>query len=173
MRSLARAVRPVQLAPARRVVVVVNGMQQFQFLPGLLKGLRLSANLTQITAHGDYGMVGNYASNKNVRGFIPRTMNTSLTWVYKKFSASMSYNYTAEHIRDVYNFAQPSRNRYMKSREIVNGNMRYQVRPNLTVSFGVANLFNEPQIYYRGIPDQLETFLIQGTTITAGLEGRF
>jgi outer membrane receptor protein involved in Fe transport len=61
----------------------------------------------------------------------------------------------------------------MKSREIVNGNMRYQVRPNLTVSFGVANLFNEPQIYYRGIPDQLETFLIQGTTITAGLEGRF
>ena len=148
-------------------------MQQFQFLPGLLKGLRLSANLTQITAHGDYGMVGNYASNKNVRGFIPRTMNTSLTWAYKKFSASMSYNYTAEHIRDVYNFAQPSRNRYMKSREIVNGNMRYQVRPNLTVSFGVANLFNEPQIYYRSIPDQLETFLIQGTTITAGLEGRF
>jgi hypothetical protein len=47
------------------------------------------------------------------------------------------------------------------------------VRPNLTVNFGVANIFNEPQIYYRSIPDQLETFLIQGTTITAGIEGRF
>jgi hypothetical protein len=37
----------------------------------------------------------------------------------------------------------------------------------------VQNLFNEPQRYYRGIPDQLEQFLMQGTTITGGLEGRF
>lgn len=148
-------------------------LQQFQFLPGPLKGLRLNFNLTQITAHGDYGSPGNYAKDKNVRGFIPRTMNTTLSWYYKKFSTSVSYNYTAEHIRDVYNFAQPSRNRYMHSRKIVNASMRYQVHPRLTVNLGVSNLFNEPQIYYRGIPDQMETFLMQGTTMTAGIEGRF
>ncbi len=148
-------------------------LQQFQFLPGLLKGLRLNANLTQITAHGDYASPGNYAKDKNVRGFIPRTMNTTVSWYYKKFSTSVSYNYTAEHIRDNYNFAQPSRNRYLKSRKIVNASMRYQLRQNLTVNLGVANLFNEPQVYYRGIPDQMETFLINGTTMTAGIEGRF
>jgi iron complex outermembrane receptor protein len=148
-------------------------LQQFQFLPGLLKGLRLNANLTQITAHGDYASPGNYAKDKNVRGFIPRTMNTTLSWYYKKFSTSVSYNYTAEHIRDNYNFAQPSRNRYLKSRKIVNASMRYEIRPNVTVNLGVANLFNEPQVYYRGIPDQMETFLVNGTTMTAGIEGRF
>jgi outer membrane receptor protein involved in Fe transport len=56
---------------------------------------------------------------------------------------------------------------------MVNVNLRYQLRSNLTATVGVANLFNEPQIYYRGVADQLETFLVQGTTITAGIEGRF
>jgi bifunctional DNA-binding transcriptional regulator/antitoxin component of YhaV-PrlF toxin-antitoxin module len=51
--------------------------------------------------------------------------------------------------------------------------MRYTIRPSITLNFGVQNLFNEPQIYYRSIRDQLETFLVNGTTITAGVEGRF
>jgi len=69
--------------------------------------------------------------------------------------------------------AAPSRNQYLKARDLINLNLRYQIRSNLTATFGVANLFNEPQIYYRGIADQLETFLMQGTTVTAGIEGRF
>ena len=85
----------------------------------------------------------------------------------------MSYNYTSESIRNSYNVAAPSRNQYMKPRDMVNVNLRYQLRSNLTATVGVANLFNEPQIYYRGVADQLETFLVQGTTITAGIEGRF
>jgi outer membrane receptor protein involved in Fe transport len=55
----------------------------------------------------------------------------------------------------------------------VNANIRYTIRPSITLNFGVQNLFNEPQIYYRSIRDQLETFLVNGTTITAGVEGRF
>ena len=35
------------------------------------------------------------------------------------------------------------------------------------------NVFNAPQRYFRGIADQLETFLVQGTTMTVGIEGRF
>lgn len=150
----------------------ISYLQQFRFLPGLLKGLRFSANLTQLTAHGDYGAT-TYLKDKQVNGFIPRTINCSLVWDYRKFGASVSYNYNSESIRGAYNVAQPSRNRYMKHREIVNLNLRYQIRPNLTATIGVANLFNEPQRYYRSIPDQLETFLIQGTTMTAGIEGRF
>ncbi|MEY4938940.1 MAG: hypothetical protein RIQ93_675 [Verrucomicrobiota bacterium] len=148
-------------------------LQQFRFLPGPLKGLRLNANLTQITAHGDYGMAGAYFKDKNVNGFIPRTGNVSLAWDYKKFGASISYNYTSESIRNAFNLAAPSRNQYLQARELVNANIRYTIRPSVTLNFGVQNLFNEPQIYYRGVRDQLETFLINGTTITAGIEGRF
>ncbi len=151
----------------------ISYLQQFRFLPGLLKGLRLNGNLTQIMAHGDYGAAGVYLKGKDVNGFIPRTGNVSLSWDYRKFGASISYNYTQEHIRGGYNIAQPSRNQYMLSRELVNANMRYQLRPNLTVNLGVANLFNAPQRYYRSIPDQMQTFLMQGTSMTASLEGRF
>jgi TonB-dependent receptor len=147
-------------------------LQQFRFMPGLLKTLRFSANFTMINAHGDYGGT-TYLKNSQVNGFIPRTGNASLSWDYRKFGVSMSYNYTSESIRTAFNVAQPSRNQYLKARELVNLNMRYQLPRNLTLNFGVANLFNEPQIYYRGFADRLETFLIQGTTITAGLEGRF
>ena len=85
----------------------------------------------------------------------------------------MSYNYTSESIRNSYNVSAPSRNQYMKPRDMVNVNLRYQLRSNLTATLGVSNLFNEPQIYYRGVADQLETFLMQGTTITVGIESRF
>lgn len=151
----------------------VSYLQQFRFLPDPFKGLRLNANWTELSAHGDYSQPGRYQKDKNVNGFIPRTMNIGLTYDYRKFSTSVSYNYTAEHIRGSFNFAQPSRNRYMVSRELVNASMRYHLRPNLTLTLGVQNLFNEPQIYYRGIPDQMQQFLMQGTTMTAGIEGRF
>ncbi len=146
--------------------------QQFRFLPGLLRTLRFNANFTVINAHGDFGGTS-YLKNAQVNGFIPRTGNASFSWDYKKFGVSMSYNYTSESIRNAYNAANPSRNQYLNARELVNLNMRYQLPRNMTLTFGVANLFNEPQIYYRGIADQLETFLMQGTTITAGLEARF
>jgi hypothetical protein len=41
------------------------------------------------------------------------------------------------------------------------------------LNLGVYNLFNAPQRYYRSIPDQMSQFLMQGTTMTAGIEGRF
>ena len=146
--------------------------QQFRFLPGLLRTLRVNANFTLINAHGDFGGT-TYLSNGQINGFIPRTGNLSVSWDYRKFGFSVSYNYTSQSIRNAYNVAAPSRNQYMKPRDMVNLNLRYQLRSNLTATFGVANLFNEPQIYYRGIADQLETFLMQGTSITAGIEGRF
>jgi TonB-dependent receptor len=152
----------------------VSYLQQFRFLPGLLKTLRFQANFTELRAHGDYGTAGVYLKNKEVNGFIPRTVNANLAWSYRKFSTNVSYNYNSESIRGAYNIAQPSRNRYMFSREIVNTSVRYELPwRNVTLSMGVYNLFNAPQIYYRGVPDQMETFLMQGTTMTFGIEGRF
>jgi TonB-dependent receptor len=152
----------------------VSYLQQFRFLPGPLKGLRLTGNWTELRAHGNYGVPGAYFKNKDVNGFIPRTVNLGLTWDYKKFSASFTYNFTSESIRGANsNLSATSRNRYMRSRDLFNVNLRYQILHNVTFNFGVQNIFNEPQRYYRSIPDQMETFLMQGTTITGGIEGRF
>jgi TonB-dependent receptor len=146
--------------------------QQFRFLPGLLRTLRFNANFTLINTHGDFGTAGVYLGNAKVAGFIPRTGNLSFSWDYRKFGISMSYNYTSENIRS-FNLTQPSRNQYMSRRELVNMNLRYQLRSNLTLTFGVSNLFNEPQRYFRATDSQLEQFIAQGTTITGGIEGRF
>lgn len=48
-----------------------------------------------------------------------------------------------------------------------------QFRPSLQFTIDAANLFNEPQRLYRGIPDQMPTTIINGTTITFGVDGRF
>jgi outer membrane receptor protein involved in Fe transport len=61
----------------------------------------------------------------------------------------------------------------MMKRELVNLGLTYRLRPNLTLQLDIANLFNAPQRYYRGIPDQLQMFRIQGTTISAGVQGQF
>ncbi len=152
----------------------VEYLQQFRFLPvELLRTLRFSGNFSKIMAHGDYGTPGVYLKTEEVNGFIPFTANANLSWDYKKFGTSVGYNYTAGSIRGAYNVANPSRNRYMRPRGIFNVNVRYGLPRNVTVNLGVQNLFNEPQRYYRSIPDQLETFLIQGTTMTLSLEGRF
>ncbi|MBI5382452.1 MAG: TonB-dependent receptor [Opitutae bacterium] len=145
-------------------------LQQFRFLPGVFKGLSLNANTTIIDTHGNYG--GNqYRTRDEVVGFIPRTGNLSLSWNYRKIGTRILYNYTAGHIRS-YNSTQPSRNIYMKKRELVNLGLTYRVRPNLTLQVDIANLFNEPQQYYIGIPSQMQQFLIQGTKITIGLQGQ-
>jgi TonB-dependent receptor len=155
-------------------------VQDFRFLPGLLRTLRFQGNFTRLMAHGDYGTPGVYLTTEQVDGFIPFTANAYLSWDYKKFGVSVSYNYTDESIRGAYNVGAPSRNRYMMPRNLFNLNARYYLpralafnRGDLTLNLGVQNLFNEPQRYYRGFHDQLETFLIQGTTMTLSVEGRF
>jgi hypothetical protein len=51
--------------------------------------------------------------------------------------------------------------------------MRYNFKPSLGFSLGFFNLFNAPQRRYRGISDQLSLFMMQGTTMTAAIDGRF
>ena len=151
----------------------IEYLQHFRFLPGVLRTLRFSGNFTKLNAHGDYGTPGVYLTTHQVNGFIPRTLNANLSWDYKKFGASVSWNYTAGSIRGAYNIANPSRNNYMMPRDLVNVNLRYNVWRNVTMNLGVQNLFDEPQVYYRSIPDQISQVRLQGTTVTVSLEGRF
>jgi TonB-dependent receptor len=145
--------------------------QQFTFLPGLLKGLSFAANYTIIKTHGDFGGTTTRGTDE-VPGFIPKTGNVSLSWRYRAVSARILANYTGNYI-NAFTAASVGRNQYRRSRTIVNLGLSYQLNPRLSFNLDVSNLFNEPVIFYRGIPDQMERHLITGTTLNVGISGRF
>jgi TonB-dependent receptor len=145
--------------------------QQFTFLPGLLKGLAGSFNYTWIDTHGLFD--GNvYLTRHEVPGFIPYAANASLSWRYRKFSARILYNFTGEYIT-AYNATSPALHLYRFSMKTVNVGVGYQVSPSLGFSFDVANLFNEPQAFYRGFKSRSQRTLYNFVTVTAGVNGRF
>jgi TonB-dependent receptor len=145
--------------------------QQLTFLPGLLRGLSFAANFTILDTHGDFG--GNTTLTTNqVVGFIPKTGNVSLAWRHRAFNARVLVNYTSDYIL-AYTAATLGRNQYRFERTIVNLGVGYQFSPRLSVTLDVSNLTNEPIANYRGIPDQMERTVINGTTINVGVSGRF
>jgi iron complex outermembrane recepter protein len=149
----------------------ISYQQQFTFLPGLLKGLGASLNFTALEAHGDYGGRGR-REGRDVEGFVPRMANASLFWRYRGFNSRVIVNYTGESITD-FTEDQPARNRYLAARTVINAGIGYQLSPGVAFSIDVSNLTNAPQRAYRGIPDQMQFTLFGGTTITAGINGRF
>jgi iron complex outermembrane receptor protein len=145
--------------------------QQFTFLPGLLRGLGGGANFTFLDTTGNFG--GTVERKKGeVPGFIPFTANANLHWRHRGYSARIIWNRTGEYI-NAFTAAGSGRNQYTRTRNIVNGGVAYQFRPWLSVSLDVQNLFNEPQVFYRGIADQISEVRIPGTTVTIGFSGRF
>jgi TonB-dependent receptor len=145
--------------------------QQFTFLPGLLKGLSGSFNYTWIDAHGLFEG-GRYLTRNEVQGFIPHAANAQLSWRHRKFSTRVLYNFTGEHLSS-FNATNPALRLYRMSMKTVNVGVAYQVRPSVSLTLDVANLFNEPQVFYRGYKDRTQRLLYNFVTVTAGINGRF
>ncbi|HUR57675.1 MAG TPA: TonB-dependent receptor [Opitutaceae bacterium] len=149
----------------------INYVQQFTFLPGLLKGFGVSANFTALDTHGNFGGTVQRTTGQ-VPGFIPHSGNVSLSWRYHKFSTRVTVSRVGEYIR-TFTAAGAGGNEYTRARKIVNLGVAYQLRPNLSLTADVSNLFNEPQSWWRGTPDQMSRIYINGTTMTFGVSGRF
>ena len=145
--------------------------QQFTFLPGPLKGLGGFANYTTLDTHGDFGGRTNLTGGQ-IAGFVPKTINGGLSWRYRGFNSRVLVNHTGEYITS-FSSGSAGRNIYRYQRTVVNLGLGYQFRPSMQVTLDVTNLFNEPQAFYRGIPDQMQSTVILGTTLTVGLSGRF
>jgi TonB-dependent receptor len=146
-------------------------LQQFTFLPGPLKGLSTSINYTMLDTHGDFGGSVTRASGE-VAGFIPRSGNVSVNWRYRGFSSRVVVNRVGDYLR-TFTATGSGANLYTLARTIVNVGVGYQLRPHVNLTVDVQNLFNEPQSWYRGIPDQIAQVYINGTTVTFGISGRF
>ena len=145
--------------------------QQFTSLPGWLKGLGLTANLTALEAHGDYGGRGR-RDTRDVEGFVPRIGNVSVFWRHRGITSRVIVNYTGESITE-FTDGSPARSRFLAPRTVVNLSFGYQWRPAVSFSIDANNLTNAPQSAYRGFSDRMQFKLFGGTTLTAGINGRF
>lgn len=145
--------------------------QQFTFLPGLLKTLSFSANYTALSTYGNFGSTTPIPKNQ-VSDFIPNTGNLNLSWRRKKFTARVRENYHGDYIRAI-NLTQPHRTTFRLRREVIDVSFSYQLRPSATLFCDVSNITNEPQVFYRGSRDRMERTIINGTTMTMGVSGRF
>jgi TonB-dependent receptor len=164
------------LSSANAGTAIVQGweisyQQQFTFLPGLLKGLSGQVNYTALDTHGDFGGRSSL-SNGQVAGFVPRTGNASLAWRHRGFGARVLVNYTGDYLQ-TYSATAAWRNLYRFKRTITNLGLSYQVRPQISLTCDVSNIFNEPQALYLGSKDRMQSTIINGITITVGLSGRF
>lgn len=145
--------------------------QQLTFLPGLFKGLAVNANYTRIATHGNFGESFNRGTNEVV-GFIPEIANLSLSWRYKGFTSRLLANYTGDYI-NAYARTTPGRNEYRQSRTTLNVGLAYEIMRNLSLTCDIANLTNEPTVFYRYDRSQMARTFIYGTAITFGVSGRF
>ncbi len=164
------------LSSSNAGTATVNGwefayQQQFTFLPGLLKGLGASLNYTLLEASGNFGGATNRETNQ-VPGFIPRTANASLSWRYRKFSTRVLYNHVGSYITS-YNATSPGYSAYRFAYRTVNLGVTWQLRPAVQLTADVSNLFNEPQRSYRGFSDRMSGTVINGTSLSFGVNGRF
>ena len=96
----------------------------------------------------------------------------SLTWRHRGFGARVTANRVGNYIR-TFTAAGSGANLYNRARTVVNAGFAYQVRPSVSLSVDVQNIFNQMQSWYRGTPDQLAQVYIPGVTVTFGVSGRF
>ena len=156
----------------------VNGFelsyqQQFTFLPGLWKGMALSANYTTLTTEGDFGnLAGVQRKTGEVAGFVPKLGNVMVRWSYKNFNTRVIANYNGSYISS-FSATAPGANLYRYARTVLDWGMGYQINPKLTATLDISNLTKEPQAFYQGTSHRYQAYTQNFLTITAGLSGRF
>lgn len=144
--------------------------QQFTFLPGLLKGLGASANLTVLETEGNFGGTA-IVSTKRVAGFVPRTGNASVSYNYRGIGVRVLLSYMGEYLNT--SATSEARLLYRNARTIVNAGVSYQLRPELALFCDVSNVFNEPQRQYRYVDPNVALLTRNGPAVTFGVSGRY
>jgi iron complex outermembrane recepter protein len=163
------------LSPTNSGMAEVTGWeldyrQQFVFLPGLLKGLELAANYTSIRATGDFGGPET-RSTSEVPGFVPRTANISLGYTFWRLGTRINYTAVSDYLQTFNN--NPALRLHAKRRDLVMWSVFYKIRPNMTLSADMTNVFAERRTVFQGSPGRTRQIFTPNQTISVGLRGRF
>lgn len=143
--------------------------QQLRFLPGILRGLSLYANYTYLTTEGDY----ENGQNGEIANFTPRSGNAGFKFRYRHFTLDMSGNYNSDYL--ITYSSDPSRRVYRRERIVTNASASYRIFRNTSLFVSAANLFNEPQEWFRkgAEGERFDRYIYNGTSVTFGVSGRF
>ena len=147
-----------------------NFIQQLTFLPGVLRGLQVSANYTKLKAKGNFGGLTNLGTNE-VAGFIPETANVTLTFNYKKFGSRLTFGHVGNHLV-TYN-ASPTARIYREKIGTLNAGISYRVSPKLTVYCDATNLTEESLSFYRYVPSLFREARRMQSAVIFGVSGRY
>lgn len=145
--------------------------QRLTFLPGLLKGLTVSANYTAIRTDGDFGTTVERKGN-DIPGFVPRAGNVRLLYNYKRFGVSTSLNYTSHHIVG-FTAIGSTANYYRKALVTYNAGATYRLRPNVTAYVDVVNLTEVGAERYTYYESRTRGVWNGAMTVSFGISGQF
>jgi TonB-dependent receptor len=165
--------------------------QELTFLPGVLKGLGVTANATYVKPSDQdiflTAVAGGDGTSRWSGNFIVRykynkfAMQLSTTYTDDTARAVTGVTYTAAGVRTVTSTTNSSgqtttsgvRYNYTKARVVFGLNMDYKFSPKCGLFLNVSNLTNEPQTRYdvREFNNQRDGDY--GTTFNIGVKGRF
>lgn len=155
--------------------VEFNYSQQFQFLPGALKGLGIFANFTLLETEGTYTRGSGGAVTTDLANFIPRTANAGLNYAYGRYDLRLQWNYTDAFPESVDINNPLIRNKWRGERWAFDFTGRYKVTKNFTIFCDLSNFTENHGQKFRGTVEDVrrEETNALGFLLTAGVLASF
>ncbi len=162
--------RPANIGGAEVEGLEFDYRQRLSFLPGVLKGLSVSANYTYQRTEGRFAGT-TVLTTSQVANFVPRLFNARLLYNYKKFGASFDASFKGRHLL-VFSTTAGAR-RFQNDLTRYNAGFTYRLRPDATLFLNFDNITEEGPEQYWVQESRVRTRNISPTSIKFGLTGTF
>jgi iron complex outermembrane receptor protein len=155
--------------------------QELTFLPGVLRGLGVTANATFVDPSDKDIFLTSVAGGDGASEW---SGNLILRYNYKRFKAQLATTFTKDTARAVTGVTYladgtrvvagaGARYNYTAARTVFGLNLDYRLTKYASVFLNVSNLTNEPQTRYEVRPLNIQRDGDYGTTFNLGVKGRF
>ncbi len=157
--------------------IELNYSQQLSFLPGAARGLGIFSNFTYLETEGTFDRTGTGSQppekTNRLQGFIPRTANAGLSYIYHKYDLRLSWNYTDDWPENTP--TDPATAKIRGSRWTMDFTGKYRLSQRLTLFADLVNLTSNHGKKYRGYGEphlRNETNAL-GFLLTGGITATF
>lgn len=144
--------------------------QQYDFLPGLLRGFGGRFSFTHINS-------SRYNSSLQRReplsGLSPNSYNASLTYELSKFRARIAYNWRESYPINLNPGGALSLPQTRRSFGIWDASATYQLRDNLALFADISNITNQRGAEIFSVPDRPRSFFLSDQTFGLGVRANF
>ena len=131
----------------------VSFQRQLDFISSALSGVGVYFNYTYIDSEvTDFNFEGREDEELALPGSPQHTLNASLAYESKKFTARASLNYASDFIDEV--GSESFSDTYYDEATYLDFNMSYSATPRLVIYANVNNILNQPLRYFQGISER-------------------